>query len=169
MPLIWCLTSQLSGRAQTHHARWIDGHSNTSLSCAWHFISHGPLQRKLDMVPRESRQPAKNPTGAEGERRPHRSPRTATVTMEMNITPNIAAAEDGQLDTCDADNGINRTTAADSLIPVRRVMSNVPVERPRADTSRAVDRWPFKYLLVVRLALYLPRSAPTQVRRWRYA
>jgi hypothetical protein len=32
--------------------------------------------------------------------------------------------------------------------------SNVPVERPRADTSRAVDRQPSEHLRVVRLALY---------------
>jgi hypothetical protein len=45
---IWIrLTSKLSCRAQTHHARWIDDHQNTSSSCAWYFISHAPLQREL--------------------------------------------------------------------------------------------------------------------------
>jgi hypothetical protein len=47
--------------------------------------------------------------------------------------------------------------------------SNVPVERPRADTSRAVDRRPSVQLFVVRLALYPLRSAPTQVRRTAHA
>jgi hypothetical protein len=49
------LTSQLSGRAPTHHARWIDNHQNTSLSCAWHFIHNGPLQRKLDSLTEKAR------------------------------------------------------------------------------------------------------------------
>jgi hypothetical protein len=81
------------------------------------------------MVPRESRQTLK-----ESDRRLIRAATSQITTNrdghnENEYNPNIAEAGDGQLDTCDADNGINRATAAYSRIPVRRVMSNVVIER----------------------------------------
>jgi hypothetical protein len=54
--------------------------------------------------------------------------------------------------------------ATNSLQPKRRLQSNVQVERPRADNSRAALLRSLYDQDNARLALYSSRSAPTQVR-----